>query len=148
MNLLHRYLARYDGPLARLLRATFTKAQPDPWSREIDVAVRSREFPPLCLNCTYPQEGHQWFCPNCGFAAGEFVTTMPYLYIFALGEVMRRGVIGPPERSFARTATYVLLSAFEYTVFAPVYWFWMVRKARGNPICRSCGREFEFDEPA
>jgi len=148
MSFLERYLAQYDGPLARLVRATFQNARPDPWARDIDIAVRARDVPALCLNCTFPQEGHQWFCPNCGFPAGEFVTTMPYLYVFVLGEVMRRGVIGPPERSFPRTVSYVLFSAFEYTVFAPVYWYWMARKARGNPICRANRREFDREESA
>ena len=35
----------------------------------------SGEAIPACLNCLYPQKGHHWICPHCGFPAGEYVTT-------------------------------------------------------------------------
>jgi hypothetical protein len=138
--------SRFNGPLAQLLRETFPGAQPDPWPPEVDATVRARDARPLCLNCTYPQEERRWFCPNCGFPAGEYVATMPYLYIFLLGEGMRRGVTGPPERNLPRTLFYVLFSASQYSVFAPVYWFWMTRRADGHPICQNPGRDFDPGE--
>lgn len=89
---------------------------------------------PLCLNCAAPQGGHRWFCPKCGFPGGEYVVLMPYLQIFTVGEVLRRGVTGPPEKGFAIKAGLVVYSLTQYAVFAPLYWFWMARKARGKPI--------------
>lgn len=59
---------------------------------------------------------------------------MPYLQNFALGEVLRRGVMGAPERRRGVQVFLVVYSLCEYTVFAPVYWYWMHRRARGRPI--------------
>jgi hypothetical protein len=119
----------------------------DPWPRDVDEAVNARVAVPLCTSCTYAQVDRRWFCPHCGFPTGEFVTTMPYLYIFALGESMRRGVVGPPERGITRAVFLVLFSASQYTIiFAPIYWYWMIRKAHGRPICESSRKEFDIDE--
>ena len=134
--------------LFRKIRAMAAEAPPDPWPQEVDVAVKAREAIPVCTNCLFPQEGHRWFCPHCGYPAGEYVTTMPYLQIFAVGEVFRRGVLGPPEKGFARKAFLVIYSVCEYAIFAPVYWFWMVRKSRGKPICTARREGLKFDEAA
>jgi hypothetical protein len=71
---------------------------------------------------------------------------MPYLYVFVLGESMRRGVMGPPEKGVARAVFLILFSACQYAIFAPIYWFWMERKARGRPICEDKRPKFEIDE--
>lgn len=72
---------------------------------------------------------------------------MPYLQIFTVGEVLRRGVTGPPEKGFAIKAGLVVYSLTQYAVFAPLYWFWMARKARGETDRRATGnppgRRFE-----
>ena len=60
---------------------------------------------------------------------------MPYLQIFVLAEVLRRGVTGSPERRIGVQVFLALLSITQYAVFAPVYWFWMFRRAQGRPIC-------------
>jgi hypothetical protein len=133
--------------LFRKIREIASKTSPDPWPQEVDLAVKARDAVPMCINCLYPQEGHRWFCPHCAFPTGEYVTIMPYLQIFAVGEVFRRGVIGPPETGFARKAFFVIYSASEYVVFAPIYWFWMARKARGKPICRARRDDLKFEEP-
>ena len=129
-----------------LIRRFRASAPPDPWSSEIDQAVKARDAIPVCSNCLYPQAGHRWFCPHCAFPTGDYVTSMPYLQIFAIGEVLRRGVIGLPERGFARKAFFVIFSASEYLAFAPIYWFWMVRKAHGKPICQARRDELKFEE--
>lgn len=41
---------------------------------------------------------------------------------------------GPPDPSFFRQLFHVLFSVQYYSVFAPLYWFWMWRKADGRPI--------------
>jgi len=130
--------------LTSWLRRVASRTAPDPWPREVDVGVRDPTAIPLCVNCTYPQEGHCWFCPYCGFPSGEYVATMPYLYIFALGESLRRGVTGPPERNAGQSVFLVMFSACQYTIFAPFYWYWMVRKSNGRPICRAWRREPSF----
>lgn len=108
----------------------------DPWPAGVDQAVRQRGAVPVCTDCLSPQVGHRWFCPHCGFPTGEYVTTMPYLYIFAQGELLRRGVTGPPDRGRCRPIAFALAALTQFSLFAPVYWFWMVRKARGKPICQ------------
>jgi len=122
--------------LVTWIRRLASKSTPDPWPQEVDEAVRNREAVPICLSCLYPQRERSWLCPNCGFPAGDFVTLMPYLQNFAIGELFRRGVMGPPETSIGRNALLTLLSLGEYGFFAPVYWYWMIRKAIGKPICQ------------
>jgi hypothetical protein len=128
------------------IRRVASRSAPDPWPWDIELAIKARVAVPLCTNCVYRQVVRQWFCPRCGFPAGEFVTTMPYLHIFALGESMRRGVMGPPEKGFVRALFLVLFSTCQYGIFAPIYWFWMVRKARGRPIGAYSRNNFTFDQ--
>lgn len=119
----------------------------DPWSPEIDQAVRKRDAVPVCVECLCPQEGHRWFCPHCGFPSGEYVTTMPYLYIFTYGELLRRGVTGPPDKSSGRFLGFAVFSAAQYSLFFPVYWFWLIRKACGKPIGQPSRPDLKFVDP-
>ena len=126
----------FNGPLARLLRREFAEARrPDPWSTEVDAAVRESSAVPLCTNCLFPQEENRWFCPHCGFPTGDYVAVMPYLQVLVIGEVLRRGVMGAPERRIGPNVFLGLLALSQFAVFAPVYWFWMIRRAIGKPIC-------------
>jgi hypothetical protein len=59
---------------------------------------------------------------------------MHYLQIYVLAEVLRRGVAGAPERRVGVQLFLASLSAVQYAIFAPVYWYWMFRRARGRPI--------------
>lgn len=49
-------------------------------------------------------------------------------------------VMGPPERRLGVLAFLVLSSTTQYSIFAPVYWYWMIRRARGRPICQAFRR--------
>jgi hypothetical protein len=119
---------------------------PDPWSWKVDRLVRSRWARPVCTNYLFPQNNHNWICPHCGFPTGEYVTVMPYFHIFAIGEALRRGVIGPPDRSVARFLGFMLFAVIQYSTFAQVYWFWMVRKACGRPIVDARRPVIEFEQ--
>lgn len=132
----------FNGPLAELLRAAVPPGMPDPWDASLDASVRARDAVPLCLSCLRPQDGHYWFCPNCGFPAGNYAATMPFVYVYLEGEFWRRGVSGPPERGIGRHIFLTLYSAAAYGLFAPVYWFWMIRKAKGRPICEVWRKEY------
>lgn len=140
------FLSRFEGPLAQLIRSFIPAATPDPWPHEIDLAVRSPEAIPLCISCLFPQEGRPWFCPHCGFPAGEFVAAMPYLHIFPTGEILRRGVMGSPDTGFLPATGFAFLSATQYGPFVPVYWFWMARKALGKPICQLRRVDLGFED--
>jgi hypothetical protein len=134
--------------LARRFRESAVKTPVDPWPAEIDLAVRNAHSVPLCTNCLYPQTGSPWFCPHCAFPTGHFVPLMPYLQLFVMGEVFRRGVIGPPEKGFGRKAFLVVLSSGQYSLFAPLYWFWMWRRACGKPICAERRVELTAEDTA
>ena len=56
----------------------------------------------LCTRCTAPVPDHFWLCPACGGATGEYVTVMPFMHIFAMGDLLRNGACGPPEKTWAR----------------------------------------------
>jgi len=124
----------FNGPLAHLLRSALRVQHPDPWSAEIDAAVKDPNAEALCVSCLFPQAPHSWFCPHCGYPTGDYVPMMPYLQIFVVSEVLRRGVSGPPEQRAGTQVFLALFSATQYAVFAPVYWFWMLRRAQGKPL--------------
>jgi len=67
---------------------------------------------------------------------------MPYIGNFVEGEFFRRGVSGPPEPGFLRHLFLVIYATVTYWFFAPVYWYWMIRKAQGRPICAQFRREY------
>jgi len=136
---------RYHGPLARRFRALRTP-RPDPWPAEISAAVNAKSAVPLCPNCLLPQEPHPWFCRQCGFPTGDFVALNPYLNIFVVGEVLRRGVLGAPERRLGTQLFLIVFSASQHAVFAPAYWFWMWRRSCGRPIGEERRDVFAIDE--
>jgi hypothetical protein len=140
--------SHFNAPLAPRSREVFAHRMEDPWTREIDDAVHARDAVPLCVDCLCPLEGHHWFCPHCGFPAADCVMIMPYLQIFPVAEVLRRGVMGPPENGFAKKFGFVILSLAQYSVFAPIYWYWMARKAGGRPICQAKRHDLKFEEEA
>jgi hypothetical protein len=145
MNL-SEFLSHYDGPLARLIRDFWLGTPPDPWPEAIDAIVRSPEAVPLCVYCLCPQAHHSWFCPHCGKPTGDQVAWMPYLQVFVMGELFRNGVMGPPERRRGVQLFLVVYSAAQYGVFAPLYWFWMLRKAQGKPNCHEVRMDLPFAE--
>lgn len=130
----------------RWLLDLLRKIPPDPWPAEVDQAVRQRDAIPVCVDCLCPQEGHRWFCPHCSFPTGEYVTTMPYLHIFAYAELLRRGVTGPPDKSLGRFLGFAVFSVAQYALFFPAYWFWLARKARGKPICQVKRLDLKFED--
>ncbi len=58
---------------------------------------------------------------------GAYNNLNPYLYIFSLGEALRQGVYGAVRLNLLTVVDYVLLSAAEYVVFAPLYWYRLAR---------------------
>lgn len=126
-------LPLYNGPLARVFWADY--AMVDPWPAEVEAEVRRADAVPLCPNCLAPQGPHPHFCPHCAFPTGDRVAAMHYLSVFVVGELVRQGVSGPPERRRGVLTFLIVLGVVQYSVFAPVYWYWLWRRARGRPIC-------------
>ena len=122
-----------ERPLGELLVArlrAFLQKPPydEPWPKEIDDAVRSRDAAMICHHCLTPQTCRAWFCPECGAVVGPYNNSMHYLQIFSLGEVLRSGV-GPEARFTKLTVIgYVVLGLEQYSIFAPFYFFRIIRR--------------------
>ncbi len=104
----------------------------DPWNDETDAAVHLEEAVPLCHHCLTPQEHHGWFCPECGATVGPYSNYMPYIYIFAQGEILRAGVTERVRRSWYVTTGFVLFSLGMFAIAAPIYWFFLFKNLRAQ----------------
>ena len=129
----------FGRPLIQRTYRFFFERKPlyeDPWSPEDDAAAKHPAASKLCLRCLQPipPAPQVWFCPNCGAATGDCNNSMPFLYIFSMGELLRRGVVGKPEKGFLPKLFLVFFSIGQYAVFAPIYWFCMYLKSIGEPI--------------
>ncbi|SPE60701.1 conserved hypothetical protein [Verrucomicrobia bacterium] len=109
-----------------LMRAPRTA---DPWGDEIDQALHQDDAVPLCNHCLAPQQHNGWFCPECGATVGPYCNYMPYIYIFAEGEVLRAGVTERLRRTPLIVIGYILLSLNMF-VAAPVYWYFLFKNLR------------------
>lgn len=135
----------FSGALTMAVRRWLTPP-PDPWPAEVASAVNSNAAAPLCTNCLAEQPPHRWFCAHCGFPNGDQIAVMPYLHVFVIGEALRKGVMGPPEKRRGVQLFLVLMSLAEYSLFAPVYWYWMYRRAVGRPINEERRPELTLDD--
>ena len=105
----------------------------DPWDARIEQALQNEEARALCHHCLTPQDHSGWFCPVCGATVGQYANYLPYVYLFAQGEVLRAGVAEHLRRSPLIVSGYILLSltffpvlACLFFVWAPVYWFFFL----------------------
>ena len=138
----------FNGPLAQFVRSVWSETRPDPWPADVDVEVKLKTAVPLCVNCLSPRSDSRRFCRNCGHPTGDFAALDPYQQLFLVGDGFRKGVIGPPDKRVGVQTFLILFAIAQYSFFAPVYWFWMVRRAIGKPICSSYRKEFNADETA
>ena len=102
----------------------------DPWGKETEEALNQDESVPLCHHCLAPQEHNGWFCPQCGATVGPYSNYMPFIYVFAEGEVLRSGVTEGVRRSPLITFGYVLLSLGMFAIAAPIYWYFLFKNLR------------------
>jgi hypothetical protein len=114
------------------------KPTADPWGEEINKALNEDGAVPLCHHCFTPQEHNGWFCPECGATVGPYCNYMPFVYIFAEGEVLRAGVT---ERFRPRPLIVIGYLLFSLGLFAitapilfaaPIYWFFLFKNLRRN----------------
>ncbi len=102
----------------------------DPWGKELDDEVDNETAVPLCHHCFTPQEHNGWFCPECGATVGTYCNYMPFVYVFAQGEVLRAGVTERIRQSGLIITGYILFSLTMYAILAPVYWFFLFKHLR------------------
>lgn len=106
------------------------KLSPDPWGPEIEQLLHDPQTQPLCQHCFTPQSGQGWFCPVCGSSVGPYNNYMPFVYVFAQGEVMRAGVTEHIRPSRWVIGSYLFCSLSVYAIFAPVYWYRLFQNLR------------------
>ncbi len=102
----------------------------DPWGPDIELSLNRDDAVPVCHHCFTPQEHNGWFCPTCGAIVGRYGNYMPYVRVFAIGEVLRAGTTKRVPRSALITIGFILLSIDMFAVAAPVYWFFLFRNLR------------------
>ena len=115
-----------------LIRYSWESAHPspEPWDDDVAKSLLDPELPALCHRCLTPHGTEGWFCPNCGASVGPYNNYMPYVCLFAEGEVFRAGVDARIHRSPLTVVGYLFYSLANYTVFAPVYWYFLFRNLK------------------
>jgi hypothetical protein len=109
-------------------------AKPDPWDESISAQLQSPDATARCHRCVTPHADHLHFCPNCGVAVGDYNNLLPFEQLFSEGEVFRNGTTQRLRPTPLLIAGYILLSAAAYTLFAPFYWFFLLRNMRRQSI--------------
>ena len=104
--------------------------RPNPWDEATEAAVQQADAMPVCHHCLTPAPPGQWFCECCGSAVGPYNNLMPYLQAFSEGEVFRNGVLDRMRLSPVTLIGYGLYSVCAFTVFAPIYWYFLLRHWR------------------
>ena len=101
--------------------------RPDPWSDEVAAEIAKDDAVPLCHRCLAPHESRVDFCPDCGAPVGPYTNWLPYPYLFSIGHTLRIGASGDFKRSPLTIAGFFCLGIVEYALFAPVYWFILLK---------------------
>lgn len=101
---------------------------PDPWDQQVAEGLDNADATPLCHRCLSPHDRLTNFCPRCGAPVGEYTNWLPYPYLFSVGHTMRIGTAGAYRRSAVTILGFFLLAVAEYAIFAPVYWFMLIRR--------------------
>ena len=111
-----------------LKRLTSGPIAPDPWDAETTAKLEDANTRVLCHRCLVPNEPLADFCENCGAPVGKYTNYLPFPQVFSIGHALRVGTEGEYKRSPMAVLGYLLLALAEYTVFAPVYWYWLFRR--------------------
>jgi hypothetical protein len=99
----------------------------DPWDAEIANAMEEETAEPLCYHCLAPQKEIRWFCPECGASVGPYNNYDPYLRLFSQGQLLRSGVLDQVPRRPLIILGYIILPLAFFSIFAPVYWYFLIR---------------------
>jgi hypothetical protein len=103
---------------------------PDPWDQQVAEELRQDDATPLCHRCLTPHDQRTDFCPQCGAPVGDYTNWLPYPYLFSVGHTLRIGTTGEYRHSPLTVSGFFLLAVAEYTLFAPIYWFVVLRGLR------------------
>jgi hypothetical protein len=101
---------------------------PDPWDSQVTESLEQETAEPLCYHCLAPQKDIRWFCEECGAAVGPYNNYDPYAMLFSEGQLLRTGVLDKlPRRRPVVIIGYFLLPLTAFFIFAPIYWFFLIR---------------------
>jgi hypothetical protein len=123
------------------------QAKPDPWPEEIAAEIADDRAPALCHHCMEPHDSSVYFCPDCGAPVGTYVNFLPYPQLFSVGFVLRIGTFGAFKRSWINVAGFVLLGLIQYVVFAPAYWFMLMRNLSHRRALPPSPESSQTDQP-
>jgi hypothetical protein len=104
--------------------------KPNPWGEEIEASLQAEDATPICHRCLTPHSNAAWFCEHCGSAVGTYNNLMPFVYVFSQGEVFRNGVTDKLRASPFLITGYLLSSLVNYSIFAPLYWFFFFKNLK------------------
>jgi hypothetical protein len=115
----------------RLFRWFFGgKPGPNPWDEQTEASLHQPDATPLCRRCLEPYDESARYCPHCGLPVDSMVPLSPFHQIFAIGDVLLTGTQRTFPINWLTITGYVLLSTIQYLVFAPFYWFFLLRNIR------------------
>jgi len=100
---------------------------PDPWNEQVAAEMEKDDSVPLCHHCIAPHHPLAHFCGHCGASVGTYTNYMPFLRQFAVGHTLRIGTREPFKRSPLTIVGFLVVSLAEYKIFAPVYWYLLLR---------------------
>ena len=95
--------------------------RPDPWDAEIEQKLQQPETPETCHHCSTPQAPGAWFCNQCGASVGPYNNLMPYVQVFAEGEVYRNGMTARFRNRRLIALGFFLMTLAINPFFAPIY---------------------------
>lgn len=101
--------------------------RPDPWDDSVSAGMEQADSQALCCRCLEPVPEGRHFCEHCGLPSEPCTNLSPYLYVFSLGDALRTGSFGRFATKPLAIVGFLLLGICEYLVFAPVYWFFLLR---------------------
>ena len=107
----------------------------DPWDADTQTALNAPDAVAVCHHCLSPQPYHVRFCAECGSSIGPYNNLLPYVYIFSMGEGFRAGTSGTYRVSPLTVCGFLLGSTSQYSIFAPIYWFFLARNL--DRLCQS-----------
>lgn len=103
---------------------------PNPWDEETERSIQQPGASPLCRRCLEPYAESARYCSHCGLPVDSLVPLSPFHQQFALGDVLLTGTQRRFPVNWLTITGYLFLSTAQYLIFAPVYWFLLLRNIR------------------
>ena len=106
------------------------KSGPNPWGDTIEESIQQPDASPICRRCLEPHEEYARYCPHCGIPVDSMVPLSPFHYAFAIGDVLLTGTQRKFPVNWITITGFIFLSTIQYLIFAPVYWFRLIRNIK------------------